>query len=587
MNCNINVISISIVEKGRSNIACTCNFDYITGRFIIKVPDGVGYNFPYGSDNHTLSNYVRIGMKMDCNVAFTSITYNSHSEINIPSYFRFTSNWTLSNETFTLTWNLVSGMARYIYTNLCNIIYKSNITGTYSIYQISNVILTPSTSNHLVIRNLFSDTYPGTYCNLARIYTETNEIIWASNFVFTIPDYGIDELSNLTITNTTVTPASTADLAPTTISFTRVSGTNKPPYQGGFISYYALSNSRRHYASGAASPLSDSNRFNCNAGPYSITENTTYTNTFTPSNYGVTYVAFVSMSNYSRLLPVTIGPSNSLAVTPLPPNIGSNFGTSLRNASNVNTYSVSGYIFGSIDSGLINARHILNCNLLFGTDGFSHSFMNFAGGVSVSTITVNSGPNTDGSNLPNVRWNVSLSNNTTRTSLWSRNYQFTNTLYGLNSYTNIVLSDTQTNLSISTRDMYSNHPYKSGFYMTATPTIQLNTSIIPASSNQYTLTFGTNSSDGATSNTCNFYVDSLLDGVPTGSINVENTGGITFCNICGISVITSSNFNFWITANNIGQYFIRSNAVTATLGGVNCNFVFNMRTTSFYSNTSV
>ena len=292
------------------------------------------------------------------------------------------------------------------------------------------------------------------------------------------------------------------------------------------------------------------------------------------------------MSNYSRLQPVTSN-TNSVLPTPLPSNIGSNFGTSLRNASNVNTYTVSGYIFGSIDYDLINAPQILNCNALFDTDGFSYKFMNFASGVSVSTITVNSGPNTDGSNLSNVKWSVSLSNNTTGTSLWSCNYDFLNTLYGLNSYTNIVSSDTQTNLSISTRDMYSNHSYKSGFYMTATPTIQLNASIIPASSNAYTLTFGTNSLDEARSNTCNFYVDSLLNTTPTGSIFVENTGGITFCNICGRSVITSSKFNFWIDTSNIGRYFIHSNAVTANLSNGWCNFAFDMRTTPFYNNCNI
>ena len=584
MNCNLDVTSISITAKNQDNTACTSIFDNETNTFTIKVPDGVGYN--------QFNNYVRIGMKMDCNVAFTSITYDRHSEINIPSYFRFTSNFDLASEIFTLTWNLVSGMPTNKYNSLYNTIFKSNPDGSYSIYQNSNMELGPTTSNYQVIRNLFSDTsestviYPGTYCNVVNIDNAAGVNIFRSNFVFTIPDYGIDELSNLTITNTTVTPEPTADLAPTTINFTRVSGTNKPPYQGGFISYYALSNSRRHYASGAAFPLSDSNRFNCNAGPYSITENTTYTNTFTPSNYGVTYVAFVSMSNYSRLQPVTSN-TNSVLPTPLPSNIGSNFGTSLRNASNVNTYTVSGYIFGSIDYDLINAPQILNCNALFDTDGFSYKFMNFASGVSVSTITVNSGPNTDGSNLSNVKWSVSLSNNTTGTSLWSCNYDFLNTLYGLNSYTNIVSSDTQTNLSISTRDMYSNHPYKSGFYMTATPTIQLNASIIPASSNAYTLTFGTNSLDEARSNTCNFYVDSLLNTTPTGRIFVENTGGITFCNICGRSVITSSKFNFWIDTSNIGRYFIHSNAVTANLSNGWYNFAFDMRTTPFYNNCNI
>ena len=583
-SCNTPVRQISYSNKANSGIACTSNFSQ-PGTFIIKVPDGIGYN-PF-------SNYIKIGMYMASNVAFTNVTYNSQSEINVPNLFTRTSNFTLSNETFTLTWNLVSGMPTNLYFNLCNIILKRNSDESYSNYQISNVILGPTTSNYQVIRNLYSDTsvppvnyangyiYPGTYCNVATIYQNDGITpIWTSNFVFTIPNYGIDTLSNLTVSNTTVTPAPNADLGLTTISFTRLIGLSNPPYQGGFISYYALSNSARYYASGAASALSDSNRFNCNTGPYNIDSDITYINTFTPSNYGATYVAFVSMSNYSQLVPVTIGPSNSATVTPLPSNIGSNFGRSLQNVSNVANYNYDGYIFGSIGSGLINKGLILNCNVLFEAGGLSYKFMNYAAGSAVSTITVNSGTLTSGSNLSNVTYTVNLIGGTTPLSC---NYQFTNTLYGLVPYSNIVLSNAAVNFSISTRDMYSNHPYKSGFYMTATPTIQLNASIIPPSSNIYALTFGTNSLDGASSNTCNFYVDSLT-GAPTGAIFVENTGGISFCNICGISVITSSNFNFWIAASNIGRYFIYSNAVTASLGSVGCNFRFNIATTPFYNN---
>jgi hypothetical protein len=587
MNCNISVQSISIASKNNNNTACTLSFPQ-PGTFTIKVPDGVGYN-PF-------SNYLRIGMKMNCNVAFTHVTYNNHTEINIPNLFTRTSNFTLSNETFALTWNLVSGMPANLYFNLCNIILKRNSDESYSNYQISNVILGPTTSNYQVIRNLYSDTsvppvnyangyiYPGTYCNVATIYQNDRITpIWTSNFVFTIPNYGIDTLSNLTVSNTTITPAPDADLGLTTISFTRLIGLSNPPYKGGFISYYALSNSARYYVPGVGSShLSDSNRFDCNAGPYSINSDTTYTNTFTPSNYGATYVAFVSMSNYSQIEPVTIGPSNSLEKTPLPSNIGSNFGSVLRNVSNVANYTNSGYIFDSDNNSVISRTIILNCNVLFDDDGFSYKFMNFAGGFPISTITVNSGSNTSGSNLEKVAWKVILTTN--GITVWSSNYNYSNTLYGLVPYSNIVLSNSQANFSISTRDMYSNHPYKSGFYMTATPTIQLHESIIPPSSNIYSLTFGTNSLDGPRSNTCNFYVNSTRVR-PTGNIFVENTGDISFCNICGISVITSSNFNFWIATSNIGRYFINQQAVTAFLSNseYSCNFRFNFNETIFYS----
>jgi len=299
-----------------------------------------------------------------------------------------------------------------------------------------------------------------------------------------------------------------------------------------------------------------------------------YTTTFIPTNYDTYYSATIQTSNISGVGP--IASNTSINSTALPPLIGDSFSGILRTAAPVN-YSQNGILFTNRSSGSITSNDIYNYNLLM-PSGTSSNFNVYRAGGGLSRIILNS--NSVG-NISNITWNVNLYRN--EVSAVNSNYTFRNSNFGL-SNTNISVTNSG-GLSWGYNyisDMYFGGVYSSGFYILAQPYISFTNTIVRAGSSNYKLVI-TDTTAGI-SNLVNFYVDNLNTS-PSGRIFVENIGGITYCNICGVPVITSTSFNFWIQTSNIGSNFIVAAPVSANLtdGGT---FVFDSVNTPFYSSAS-
>jgi len=300
-----------------------------------------------------------------------------------------------------------------------------------------------------------------------------------------------------------------------------------------------------------------------------------YTTTFIPTNYDTYYSATIQTSNISGVGP--IASNTSINSTALPPLIGDGFSGVLRTATPVN-YSQNGFLFTNRGGDSINSNDIYNYNFLM-PSGTSSNFNVYSAGGGLSRIILNS--NSVG-NISNITWNVNLYRN--EVSAVNSNYTFRNSNFGL-SNTNISVT-TSGGLSWGYNyisDMYFGGVYTSRFYILAQPYISFTNTIVRAGSSNYKLVI-TDTTAGI-SNLVNFYVDNLNTS-PSGRIFVENIGGITYCNICGVPVITSTSFNFWIQTSNIGSNFIVATPVSVALtnGGT---FTFNRVTTSFYSSSNV
>jgi hypothetical protein len=131
--------------------------------------------------------------------------------------------------------------------------------------------------------------------------------------------------------------------------------------------------------------------------------------------------------------------------------------------------------------------------------------------------------------------------------------------------------------------MYSADIQRSNFYAQTTPAITLSNNIgLFGTSNVLTIT----DSNQGLSNTITYYIETQPPIAPSLSISVENSiGEISTCNICGVPVTTTCNFNFWIQTSNIGRYFFNPNPVRAQVSNVGgCNqYSFDSVATTFYS----
>ena len=302
------------------------------------------------------------------------------------------------------------------------------------------------------------------------------------------------------------------------------------------------------------------------------------------SNYDTPYYGTVALENDSGLGDYS---SNGYIITALPSNRGVEFGGTLRPSGTPPvSYSTGEFIlFANRSGGIIQNSLIYTSNTLF-TNNISRPF------ITNSDITVNPQDGYIGFKNNNTVWEIQLCNLTSKTPLRSISYRFSNTFFGSSSSQNISNGDSDGTLFLlsNVQDMYSNDVYRSRFYLVATPVITLSNTRIPASSNLYSLSLTDTSR--SIRNSLEFYVDNLV-GLSSASLEVENTGNIiTFCNICGVSVITSTIFNFWINTINIGSYFFDSTPVNPTIGnmspiGANNNLRFNISNTPFYwSNNS-
>jgi hypothetical protein len=207
----------------------------------------------------------------------------------------------------------------------------------------------------------------------------------------------------------------------------------------------------------------------------------------------------------------------------------------------------------------------------------------------LSNITVNPGDSV-GCNIRSARWTLTLLSNGALYT--TSNYNFPDATF-LNQTPSNVLVATNTIFTwsnISNVDMYGMNLYASNFYATTTPRIFLRRPGVPFGVSNRLILTDLNQPDGLKSNIVDFYLE-VQNTNPTGRIFVRNeAGGISFCNICGVSVITSSNFDFWIQASNIGTHFYFNTPVGARLSNIgrdSSNFIFDSNTT-FYSeaNTS-
>ena len=371
---------------------------------------------------------------------------------------------------------------------------------------------------------------------------------------------------NLTITNAATLRSSPANaLSNTTMSWT--SQNDGVQINSFSITYTAISNGiypRRYRPSGRVIP--ESSNITSNVSIAGVATTSTYL--FTPSNYDTYYYGSVIATNATgnSLLASNI----SVNSTALPINSGTAFTGTLGPSASVN-YPNPGVIFASRSTGAIANTLIYASNSLF-TGGGSVQFR------TNNDITVN--PGVIG-NLGGVTWNVGLSNVTANTTLKNCNYVFTDSLFDA-SQTIVSVNDGSINWTLTNvRDMYNNETYRSGFYGLATPVITLSNTLIPPSSNRYRLTL--NDVTQSIRNSNEFYVENLV-GAPSGTVFVENTGGINICNISGVSVITSTTFNFWIAASNIGSFFFYNAPVTASITNVSPAFAFDSSATPFYWN---
>ena len=341
------------------------------------------------------------------------------------------------------------------------------------------------------------------------------------------------------------------------------------------ITYAAVSNTvasvtypRRYRPAGRV--ITDSNNITSNVSIAGVATTSTYL--FTPSNYDTFYYGSVIASNVTG---GSILASNiSVSPTPLPIDSEIDFSPLLR-ILNLVSYQYNGVIF---DYRTYNIYYtfIFNRNLLF-TRGVRF--------ISNNVITIN--PLNVG-NLDNITWNVRLLDVPTNTYIKNCNYTFTNNLFGpLQTVT--AINDETINLTLSNAgDMYDGDIYKSGFYGIARPVITLSNTntIFPISlSFRYRIEIEYNNRVVNNYSYENFYVENLT-GAPSGRVDVENIGGITFCNISGVSVITSTRFNFWITTSNIGYFFFYNAPITASIVNMSPTFEFNQINTPFYWNNN-
>jgi hypothetical protein len=288
------------------------------------------------------------------------------------------------------------------------------------------------------------------------------------------------------------------------------------------------------------------------------------------SNYDTPYYGKVALANDSGLGPYS---TTGYIITALPSNTGTEFNRTLRPSGTSVNYLYGGILFANRSGGNVANTLIYASNTLF-TNNISRQF------ITNSNITVNPQDGYIGFKNNRTVWEIELFNVTSNQSLRSISYTFPNTLFGSSSQ-NISNADSDGTLFLlsNVQDMYSNDIYKNRFYLVATPVITLSNTRIPPSSNFYRLSLTDSSRD--ITNSLEFYVDNLV-GAPSGKLDVENIGGISFCNISGVSVITSTTFNFWITTSNIGSFFFYNPPVTASITNMNAAFAFNSGSTLFY-----
>ena len=322
--------------------------------------------------------------------------------------------------------------------------------------------------------------------------------------------------------------------------------------------------------------ISDSGSFNTPG----IDSQQSYTNLFIPQNYDTYYFATIIASNISGKAPIT---SNiSINSTALPPLRGDSFSGILRTNVAAINYSRNAILFLSRSGEIVNSNLIYNRNNLM-TAGSSQEFSIFSSsniGVAQSRVIVNSNTNAIG-NVSNIVWRVDLFRNNSL--VVGANYSFSNQSFSRSNNNIVVASNSTFSWGFNyITDMYLNNIYTSNFYIVAQPNIKFNNSYLDNGSSNYRLLI-TNSND-TLSNSVNFYIDSV-NTAPSGRIFLENIGGIngiSYCNICGVPVITTNTFNFWIETSNIGSNFFVPQPVSASLTN-DGSFNFNRVTTPFYS----
>jgi hypothetical protein len=383
------------------------------------------------------------------------------------------------------------------------------------------------------------------------------------------------------LTNLVISNAQTLPLTNSLMSWNRAD--DSIAITNFYINYAAIGNSisgvtypRRHLNT----IISDTGSFNSNVTSVP-TSQLTFNYTFTPSNYDTYYSGTVFASNISGTTPTLS--NNSINSTPLPANTGADFASGLG-LCNTNyaaiIYSRTGTLFKTVTT--VAGSLIYNSNNFFQSGGISHPFQIYSASGLMSGITVNPTNTTVGPGLNTVNWSITLLSNGTQSATQSYTYPYS--IYSSASNVQIINNTVWAWSNIGSADMYTGDIYRSNFYAITTPRIWVKTAnILPGIPNRLFIRDVTR----GLSNLVDFYVE-IQNSSPTGSISLSN-GGINFCNICGISVITSTSFNFWITANNIGSYFYFNPPVTASLSytGGSGTFGFDPVNTVFYSNISL
>ena len=380
-------------------------------------------------------------------------------------------------------------------------------------------------------------------------------------------------LSNLTLSN-----AQTLPLTNTTMSWYRQN--DSIPITNFYLKYGAVACNvggvtyPRRYLN---SVISDPGSSNSNVSPNTGTP-CNFTWLFTPSNYDTYYWGTVFASNVSGISPQLS--NTSINRTPLPSNIGSDFGSGLdfspaEKATPSLIFPNAGVNFAT--RTLSNVNSIVN-----GSANYYLEVYMYSNGNPITNLCPNI-TNVGGS-LSNVNYTFYVPVNGA-----TINYSFSNGLYSYSNSTNggsNIISITA-NYVIKLNNITDEYPrdiYRSNYYLTVNPIIGFNGSF-SASNIPYTISIKDNTRN--ISNYITFYVDYNQPVAPSGNITFQNNlGDIAYTYICGIPVITSSNFKFWIQTSNIGGYFFNSNAVSATLSNngtaTTSNFLFNSLTTPFY-----
>jgi hypothetical protein len=401
-------------------------------------------------------------------------------------------------------------------------------------------------------------------------------------YVYLIPliqSFKPQALSNLTLSN-----AQTLPLTNTTMSWYRqndgVSITNFYLKYGATACNVGGVTYPRRYLNNVISDLGSSNS---NIGPNTGVPNY-FTWLFTPSNYDTYYWGTVFASNVSGISPPPLLSNTSINRTPLPSNIGSDFGSGLQLTvtSVIFPNSGVGLSFANRGGGLIVVP-ILNYN----NGNFYSGVGMYSNGARITNLTANPTLTNVGNGLSNVTFTFTTTGPGCNLSY---TFNYCNSYFASNGATSILITASNQQYTLSNiTDMYSLDNYRSNFYLTVNPFIAF--SNFPTSSNIYQFTLS--DVTRVKSNFLQFYVDQNQQVVPSGNIKVQNNlGDIAYTYICGIPVITSSNFKFWIQTSNIGGYFFNSNAVSATLSNngtaITSNFIFNSLKTPFYyySNTA-